>query len=66
MPLFEGLSDEIKNSPSRKEYAASLEKIKNLSTGATAPDFTQNTTDGKPLKLSDFRGKYLLVDFWKS
>lgn len=29
-------------------------------------DFTQNDTNGKPVKLSDFRGKYVLVDFWAS
>lgn len=29
-------------------------------------DFTQNDANGKPVKLSDFRGKYVLVDFWAS
>jgi thiol-disulfide isomerase/thioredoxin len=29
-------------------------------------DFTQNDTLGKPVKLSSFRGKYLLLDFWAS
>lgn len=31
-----------------------------------AADFTQNDPDGKPIKLSDFKGKYVLVDFWAS
>jgi len=34
--------------------------------GAVAPDFTQNDTEGNPVKLSSFRGKYVLVDFWAS
>lgn len=34
--------------------------------GATAPDFTQNDVNGKPVSLSSFRGKYVLVDFWAS
>ncbi len=34
--------------------------------GATPPDFTQNDPDGKPISLSNFRGKYLLIDFWAS
>ncbi len=34
--------------------------------GSMAPDFTLNGTDGKPLTLSSFKGKYVLVDFWAS
>jgi peroxiredoxin len=29
-----------------------------------APDFEVKTLDGQLLKLSDFRGKYVLLDFW--
>jgi thiol-disulfide isomerase/thioredoxin/protocatechuate 3,4-dioxygenase beta subunit len=32
--------------------------------GDAAPDFAIRTLDGKPLKLSDYRGKYVLLDFW--
>ena len=32
--------------------------------GATAPDFEFATVDGENLRLSDFRGKYVLLDFW--
>lgn len=35
-----------------------------LTAGTAAPDFTANAPDGKPVKLSDFRGKLVLVDFW--
>jgi len=31
---------------------------------ATAPDFTLSTTDGKKLKLSDYKGKAVIIDFW--
>jgi peroxiredoxin len=34
--------------------------------GAIAPDFTQNTPEGKALSLTSLRGKYVLVDFWAS
>jgi len=34
--------------------------------GQAAPDFTQNDPAGKPVSLSDFKGKYVLVDFWAS
>ena len=34
--------------------------------GSIAPDFSMNDTEGKPFKLSQLRGKYVLVDFWAS
>jgi len=36
------------------------------SIGSTATDFTQADTLGKPVSLSSFRGKYVLLDFWAS
>jgi peroxiredoxin len=33
-------------------------------TGKTAPDFTLQTLDGKPVRLADFRGKAVLLNFW--
>jgi len=32
--------------------------------GQLAPDFTLNTLDGKTMKLSDLRGKAVLLNFW--
>jgi thiol-disulfide isomerase/thioredoxin len=37
-----------------------------LSPGKIAPDFSQSKQDGKPLKLSDLKGKVVLIDFWAS
>jgi peroxiredoxin len=34
--------------------------------GRMAPPFMQNDTEGKPVELQDFKGKYVLVDFWAS
>jgi len=51
----------------KKENMARAEVIaKKTAIGATAMDFTQNNTTGKPVKLSDYRGKYVLLDFWAS
>src|SRR5689334_1797690 len=32
--------------------------------GTQAPDFTLTTLDGKSVKLSDYRGKAVLINFW--
>ncbi len=51
------------------ELAAAKERarnVKQLSEGMMAPDFMQLDVNGKPVKLSDFKGKYVLLDFWAS
>ncbi len=65
-PLFEHLSPAVRQSPKGQRFATRLESARRLAAGALAPDFTQNDPSGKPVKLSDFRGKYVLVDFWAS
>jgi hypothetical protein len=37
-----------------------------LRTGDRAPLFETSTFDGKPLKLADFKGKHVLLSFWRS
>jgi hypothetical protein len=38
--------------------------IRNLAIGKTAPDIAADDVDGKPFKLSDYRGKVVVLDFW--
>ena len=38
----------------------------NLVPGDAAPAFEAPTLDGKTVRLADFKGKYVLLDFWKS
>ncbi len=40
--------------------------IKPVSIGHPAPEFTTTGIDGKPVKLSDYKGKYVMIDFWAS
>lgn len=42
------------------------DKMRITNIGALAEDFTLNTPEGTPLKLSSLRGKIVLVDFWAS
>lgn len=37
-----------------------------LKEGDKAPEIVLNTMEGKEVKLSDFRGKTVLIDFWAS
>ena len=64
--LFDGLNPAVKGSTGGKTFADKLAIAAKTSIGATAMDFTQNDTLGKPVSLSAFRGKYVLVDFWAS
>ena len=56
----------IKESDIGIKMAQRLAILKNSSLGQLAPDFTQNDVNGKPVTLSTFRGKYVLLDFWAS
>lgn len=43
-----------------------IQLLRNLQAGLPAPEFTQKNTKGEDIHLSDFNGKYLLIDFWAS
>jgi peroxiredoxin len=53
-----------KNQIVMREHSASDYKRVELNVGAELPDFEFTDFDGKKRKLSEFRGKYLLLDFW--
>lgn len=49
-----------------KEIEKTIMSAKIGMEGSQAIDFTQPGVDGKPVSLSEFKGKYVLVDFWAS
>lgn len=65
--------NQLQPSARRGFYAQSIEKAVSDAklamigqVGTQAVDFTQVDVNGKPISLSSFRGKYVLVDFWAS
>lgn len=63
---FNKLSGNVKQSVIGKSLSDFIAYNKVGAIGTAAIDFTQPDTDGKPISLSSFRGKYVLVDFWAS
>lgn len=54
-----------------EEYVDSLamrhpEYLPQIAVGSVAPEFSAPDGTGKMVKLSDFRGKYVVIDFWAS
>jgi hypothetical protein len=41
-----------------------IKNLPNLKVGKPAPDIVGEDIDGKKFKLSDYRGKVVLLDFW--
>jgi peroxiredoxin len=64
--LYNSLSQRIKDTETAKNLKIALDKLNITGVGAMAPDFTEADVNGQPIKLSSFRGKYVLIDFWAS
>lgn len=65
-PMFNGLSEEVRNTERGQAFAKRIESLRPYAIGAIAPDFTCNDVNNQPVSLKDFRGKYVLLDFWAS
>lgn len=63
---IEALGDSIPDSPMKTKIFSSYEKLKSDQLTGVAPDFTLQDNRGKSVSLSDFRSKYVLIDFWAS
>lgn len=59
------VEEAVKKFPEHKGVAAIHESLLGW-VGKMAPEFSLPDPNGKEIKLSSFRGKYVLVDFWAS
>ncbi|MBB2146614.1 redoxin domain-containing protein [Pedobacter sp. LMG 31464] len=65
-PEFLKYSAAIRATQYGKDIQNSINGAKKTQIGITAVNFTQNDRHGLPVRLSDFKGSYVLVDFWAS
>lgn len=64
--IFANINPELRNTYFGKQVAERIASFKKTQEGVEAQDFTQPDVDGKLVKLSDYKGKYVLIDFWAS
>lgn len=60
------ISPALAGCPYVKDLDGIIGQLENVQIGKTAPDFSLPDTAGVAVALADFRGKYVLLDFWAS
>jgi thiol-disulfide isomerase/thioredoxin len=64
--FYNRLGATVQQSAYGKYVADEITKMRAGIPGSVAADFTANELNGKPLTLSSFKGKYVILDFWAS
>ncbi|GAA4090328.1 TlpA disulfide reductase family protein [Mucilaginibacter panaciglaebae] len=59
-------SNSFTDNPAVQRFISQMEAAKPTSIGHKAPDFTIKSIKGDSIKLSSYRGKYVMLDFWAS
>jgi hypothetical protein len=62
--LFDTLQKKYAGTRYAEQAGGYIFEMENLQIGMKAPDFTATDQDGKTFKLSDYRGKVVVLDFW--
>lgn len=64
--LFNKLSERVRNSYNGVRYTRKLGSVVSVGIGDMAPALTAQSLTGEQVSLTDFKGKYVLLDFWAS
>ena len=64
--IYNAFNSELKATPDARDIDEHIKQIEAGSPGAIAPLFTKTDINGKSLSLADFKGKYVMLDFWAS
>lgn len=64
--IYAALTPRQRASPAGQEYGQRLAGYHAVALGNPAPAFTHLTPSGQAVSLADYRGKYVLVEFWAS
>jgi len=63
---YDQLSSRLKNTQAAKVIRKKIDHLKITTAGTRAMDFERKNQYGKTVKLSDYKGKLVLLDFWGS
>ena len=64
--IYKRFNAELRAYEDVRKVAEEIKKMETALPGNMAPDFTAADTSGKAVALSDYKGKYVLLDFWAS
>lgn len=64
--LFAGFSQAVQHSQQGLELGDRIATLSRVQVGKNAPGFAQADTAGLSVKLADYKGKYVLLEFWAS
>ncbi len=57
---------EIPDYKIKRDFIEEIDKLRRLAVGSPAPEISLPDPDGNMVKLSSFKGSYVLIDFWAS
>lgn len=60
------MTGDLKDRPYMEALLTHIEEEEKVDIGKTAPYFRIRNTEGKDINRSDFKDKYLLIQFWAS